>query len=259
MKFNKAIFLISCLVNLANIKAVTFSEFLEAQEKGPYYYDHQKRYVETSKFMESWIDFSNLDGKRVLELGGRSPILSYLESRGVIAEEYTEELRNEISLPQETFDVVLLLEVFEHLKDIESQSHNATQCFTGPKHLIKEIQKLLKPGGVMILTTPNASSLNVFYNFLMKRTPYNYNLHPREYTKAEVIDLVLKGNVEYKNYQDTGELVDLGRFELINSQIIDVWNLPPEANREKLIEAIHACGADTTERGDDMMFIFRKN
>jgi len=231
MKIFKLTIMFFCILT---INATTFPEFLENQEKGPYYYDHQKRYVETHRFVKSSGIFDIVSGKKILELGSGSPILSYFKSQGADTSEYTAELRDSIALGSEQFDAILLLEVFEHLKDIEGpSSHNATQCFTGPKHLLKEIHR--------ILTTPNASSLAVLHSVFMREPPYNYHPHPREYTKKEVLDLV----------REKG-------FEEVSSQIIDVWNLKPEASRTRLLEAITSYGGDISERGDDMMFIFRK-
>lgn len=239
MKIFKLTVILFCILT---INAATFPEFLETQEKGLYYYDHQKRYVETYRFIEFSGIFDTFSEKKILELGSGSPILSYLKSRGADTSEYTAELRETITLDSGQFDAILLLEVFEHLKDIEgASSHNATQCFTGPKHLLSEIHRILKPGSFLILTTPNVNSLAVLHNFFMKEPPYNYHPHPREYTKAEVLSLV----------RESG-------FEEVRSQIIDVWNLKPEADKAKLLVAITEYGADISERGDDMMFIFRK-
>jgi 2-polyprenyl-3-methyl-5-hydroxy-6-metoxy-1,4-benzoquinol methylase len=49
------------------------------------------------------------------------------------------------SLGNETFDAVCIVEVIEHLEN--------------PRHVFREIKRLLRKGGVILLTTPNASGL----------------------------------------------------------------------------------------------------
>ncbi|MCK7516128.1 MAG: class I SAM-dependent methyltransferase [Desulfobacterales bacterium] len=48
--------------------------------------------------------------------------------------------------PDNTFDFVLFLEVIEHL-------------ITGPTRVLQELARVLKPGGILVLTTDNSNSL----------------------------------------------------------------------------------------------------
>ncbi len=50
-----------------------------------------------------------------------------------------------VSFPEKSFDVVTLLDVVEHLKD--------------PKPVLTEVRKLLKGGGVVVVTSPDAGSI----------------------------------------------------------------------------------------------------
>ena len=52
-----------------------------------------------------------------------------------------------------TFDLVLLLEVIEHLPDIP--------------HVLREIARTLKPGGVAIVTTPNRLNVSSRIHYLL--------------------------------------------------------------------------------------------
>lgn len=68
------------------------------------------------------------------------------------------------NLPSNTADVVLCFEVIEHLKN--------------PEKLILESYRILKPGGICIISTPN------------KKTSYGDNpYHIREFTLRELIEL----------------------------------------------------------------------
>jgi SAM-dependent methyltransferase len=78
------------------------------------------------------------------------------------------------------FDVVLFCEVIEHLQ-------------LDPLHALREIWRVLKPGGTLILTTPNAARLvnavrmidgNGLYDPYSGHGPYGR--HNREYTVSEL-------------------------------------------------------------------------
>ncbi len=83
--------------------------------------------------------------------------------------------------PDATFDVVLCLELLEHLA-------------IDPMHMMAEINRVLKPGGVFVLSTPNLVRYRNLTNaFLGEHTagwaPYNgidNNRHNREYTPGEI-------------------------------------------------------------------------
>jgi len=98
-----------------------------------------------------------------------------------------------------TFDVVLFCEVLEHLLE-------------DPLFPLREIQRVLKPGGTMILTTPNASRLENAARLLAAENIYDpysgygpYGRHNREYTLKE-----LKLLLEHAGFQvDTAFSADV--------------------------------------------------
>jgi ubiquinone/menaquinone biosynthesis C-methylase UbiE len=63
--------------------------------------------------------------------------------------------------PDETFDVVLCCEVIEHLE-------------VDPMFMLSEINRVLKPDGLLILTTPNITSTRGLYKMLRSLEPYFY-------------------------------------------------------------------------------------
>ena len=67
--------------------------------------------------------------------------------------DYGVDLRKRLPYDDASFDVVLLVEVIEHLSD-----HQAA---------LGELSRILKPGGVLILTTPNIMRLNSRLHFLL--------------------------------------------------------------------------------------------
>jgi glycosyltransferase involved in cell wall biosynthesis/SAM-dependent methyltransferase len=89
--------------------------------------------------------------------------------------------------PNESFDTVICCELLEHLaKD--------------PMHMMSEIHRVLKPNGILVLTTPNAVSIralhamvigihpNLFSKYVMP-TLLPETKHVREYTPKELLRL----------------------------------------------------------------------
>jgi len=83
--------------------------------------------------------------------------------------------------PDDAFDVITCLEVLEHLA-------------IDPMAMMAEINRVLKPGGVFVLSTPNAIRYSNVVKILLAEqplgwTPYNgmdSNRHNREYTPDEI-------------------------------------------------------------------------
>lgn len=92
-------------------------------------------------------------------------------------------------LPDASADLVLFNELFEHLR-------------INPIFTLKEVHRVLRPGGVLLLSTPNLRSLNGIRNFLFRNLSYSSSRgvfrqyarldevghmgHVREYTTREV-------------------------------------------------------------------------
>lgn len=85
-----------------------------------------------------------------------------------------------------SFDAVLCCEILEHLT-------------LDPMGLLAEINRVLKPGGILLLTTPNLGSSHAVERALRAESPYCYghfevggrttDRHNREYTATEVATL----------------------------------------------------------------------
>ena len=95
--------------------------------------------------------------------------------------------RERFPAPTASFDAVLFCELFEHLH-------------VNPFHTLKEIFRVLKPGGLFILTTPNLRRAETLFRYLhgwgvqppVSRTFHElfpslfYHRHNREYTANEL-------------------------------------------------------------------------
>ena len=87
-----------------------------------------------------------------------------------------------IPIPDDSFDTVLFLDIIEHLRD-------------SPKPVLKEIMRVLRPGGVVVCATPNVVELRKRIYMMMAHSfapslDYVWNTtyhadHHREYTPEE--------------------------------------------------------------------------
>jgi SAM-dependent methyltransferase len=87
--------------------------------------------------------------------------------------------------PDKSFDIVLCCELLEHL-------------ILNPTHMLLEIYRILKPGGRVLITTPNVLVLRNLVSLLKHRRniyyPYSgygvYGRHNREWTLEELVQFV---------------------------------------------------------------------
>ena len=132
------------------------------------------------------------------------------------------------------FDVVLCCEILEHLT-------------LDPMGVAAEINRILKPDGLLLLTTPNLGSAHAVEQTLRAESPYCYgqfeiggrttDRHNREYTAAEVAALA----------GDAG-------FEKVSLRTHDFY-WPPKA--ETLLQLARQ-GFPLAQRGDSTFLLARK-
>ena len=162
------------------------------------------------------------------------PLLeSYLKHKGahVITRDFHE---NGIPFGDETFDLVIFSEVIEHF-------------YNSPKPVLAEINRVLVPGGWLILTTPNVVSMANRKRFLLGRSVrgdiedfYNmegylvgsvYREHNREYTRKEVEYMLGQEDftiVESLTCDYRGPNFSCGRLERLILNFIDVIRYLPK-------------------------------
>jgi SAM-dependent methyltransferase len=115
-----------------------------------------------------------------------------------------------------TFDAIIFNELFEHLRLDLVQT-------------MQEVYRITKPGGVLILSTPNLRSIRGIANFLLHNRAYScandlffewnklsrigHMGHVREYTEREVVDFLGKVGFEVKRviYREGFGLVTMKR------------------------------------------------
>lgn len=98
--------------------------------------------------------------------------------------------KDPLPFDDQTFDVVNFSETLEHLN-------------FNPLPVVKEFYRVLKPGGIAMITTPNALRLGSRIRFLMGRNIFGdlndlcwgslFSVHHREYSLSEVAQLLRWG------------------------------------------------------------------
>jgi 2-polyprenyl-3-methyl-5-hydroxy-6-metoxy-1,4-benzoquinol methylase len=151
-------------------------------------------------------------GRRVLDLGCRDGALTraYADGNEVVGidadrealaeaaklgiETHWADLDQPLELPDESFDVVVAGELLEHLRD--------------PRRLLAEARRVLRPGGTLVGSVPNAYRLKGRLLFLVGRPPENDPTHLQMFSGADVRAL-LAGFEQAQVHFVAGRLVPL--------------------------------------------------
>ena len=151
-----------------------------------YYKIHQKRFQNTIDIIKQYNILQ--DEQMVLSLGdpcGFEEILK--QDFDVHVEKTSGDLRT-ITLYDNLFDLVLCLEVIEHIKDAESDKIDELAMFTGSgiQNMLRQSYNSLKPGGHLLISTPNLHCYKTLYNWFVKDSLLTYEPHPRELSEKYI-------------------------------------------------------------------------
>jgi SAM-dependent methyltransferase len=155
-----------------------YEQFISGRPQDEYDHIHAVRFRETAKVFGTYLE----GGKRIVELGGYGRIgLFARETLGACCQAYEGELREPFDLADRAFDVVLCLEVVEHMKDRPSLETDQWPPdreywnYSGALNLLAESHRILRPGGYLLLTTPNATSLDTIAKILGGDHPFMFD------------------------------------------------------------------------------------
>lgn len=101
-------------------------------------------------------------------------------------------LNEELPFDKESFDAIVALEVIEHLEN--------------PRHMLRVLNKLLKPGGHLIISTPNNHSWRAILSLIVKGhfvsfLERDYPAHITALTKIDLKRLVEEQNLKFIRYE----------------------------------------------------------
>jgi len=143
--------------------------------------------------------------------------------------------RDRLPHADRSFDLVLAMEIFEHFA-------------VDPFHFLLEAGRVLRPGGRLLLTTPNISSHRGVWKALMGAAPYSFGLfvpaggahgrHNREYAPREVEKLAQAAGFDTET--------------LITADVYD-RHIEPEA-----AAVLAARGDDFRLRGETILYLGHK-
>jgi SAM-dependent methyltransferase len=155
------------------------------------------------------------------------------------ADAHTFELRNfnverdPFPWPDNHFRVALSCEILEHLQ-------------SDPLHMLWELNRVLAPGGFLLLTTPNIVSARSIEGLLVGCAPYLLSQYSRR-TPAD------QHNREYAPYEVELALAAAG-FTVAELETEDVWMRTNPA----IIELLKEVNLPTENRGDNIFALARK-
>jgi SAM-dependent methyltransferase len=202
-------------------------------------HSHAIRYCRTFAFMiENGIEFA---GKKICDTG-QSPMLDFLNQEGCEVVTTSSDLRYSIDREDASVDLFFSLEVIEHLKDQESEKMIDIALFngSGAKAYVAEIARILKPGGHVMLTTPNPVSMLSLMHLAEGNQPMVFAPHVREYTAEELREM-------FEGFEETA----------YRDQFCFGYFAP--SHRERVLkETFGETALAFAERGDDHFFLFRK-
>lgn len=207
-------------------------------QRGAYFVHHRRRFVQT------WNAVAELELPigSVLDIGGVGPIAAYLAGIGWKVCGTDVDLRGPLPIPDQCIDLALCTEVIEHIKDIDSCQISDLEAFnySGVMNMLCEIRRTLQPGGILLITTPNAASMHMLakwlYGELLLADPH----HVREFTVA-----------------DLDRIARQCGLKPVLSKIMDSWSLGGCEAVDQVADLLESLSSlPKLERGDNIVALY---
>ncbi len=149
---------------------------------------HKYRVYLTMKWLEPLVTGGSIIG---LDMGGESLITKIWQAYfpHIEWQNTTGDLRYPWKEADNSRDLILSTEVVEHLSD-QPTGFSDGFYYSGLRSTLSESYRVLKPGGVMLITTPNAGSIYHLKTVLEGTPPWFYLIHVREYTAEELLNVL---------------------------------------------------------------------
>ena len=151
------------------------------------------------------------------------------------------DVRYHWEIADQSVDLIVCAEVLEHLSDLPKGLQDSFRK-TGLRATLKECYRVLKPGGCLFITTPNAASVVQLRSVLVGNAPWFYGLHVREYTIHELLSELANAD-----------------FGVESWRAVHCLTIDQEVDYSSIFQMLLDYGFDTTNRGDDIFLTARKS
>lgn len=172
--------------------------------------------------------------------------VSLMRSRGIQVLDFDDVGRDLARVPESAYDVVVCAGVIEHMPHT-------------PLELLMSINRVLKPGGYLVLDTPNVAHL--YKRQALARgesvwpplaaqfySPIPYEGHHREYTAQEVVWMLHEVGHDVQTIELFGYSV-YGQSELSGRDVTNFWKMVAEPTLREYITALSRRGERTSGVG----------
>jgi len=198
---------------------------------------HARRFDLSLEWLKPHINSSSI----VLDAGGMSPFSDMIAPLVARLSGAPQDLRYGFrDREHDFFDAVLCMEVIEHIADQDGL--HTEWAGDGVHAMLRGAFRVLKPGGILFLTTPNAASITAIHHALRLAPPMIYRPHVREYAPYEL-----------------DELVRSAGFVIERRETLDVWlNAILPSEHEAISRFIFNAGYPEELRGEDIFLLARR-
>lgn len=176
-----------------------------------------------------------------LEMGGITVVTDLLVNRfpQVSWQNTSGDIRYAWENPDASADIIVSMEVLEHLSDLPDGINNGFYA-TGLKTALRESYRVLRPGGILFITTPNAASTFNLNKALAGVPAWFYHPHVREYTLGEL-----------------REFLEEAGFRVQRAQSVQCLTVDYQLDYTSLFQSLlnSLVNANVTERGDDLFVV----
>ena len=219
-------------------------------DAGDYAASHYDRFIQSYEFIAPYLK----DGMKCLDLGSYGHFQKLVQAfhpEVELPQERTDfDLRYPFPIDSGKYHMVFCMEVIEHIKD-QNEGGNiellAEFNQSGVSNIMSEINRILKPNGLLFLTTPNIGSSMSIHRALSGYSPTFYLPHVKEWSIQEMSQLHRKHNF------------DTFRIETANVFGVMSGAHPKNLNISQRIDYLcQKLGYPTNLRGDIMIFLSTK-
>lgn len=205
---------------------------------------HNERFAQSIEYLLQHCHPDKI--RHIYEVGGKTNFTTVLQKYypGSTIHHGEGDIRKHVNC-DEKVDLVVCMEVVEHLSDIDSSDIGTLATYTGSgiKGFLQNLRGLLHEESYVFITTPNVCNYQCIWNVLSGAHPFAYYPHHREMT--------------VKCLTDTLQQCNFGIQHVCTKVVWNNHRLHREAIGA-LVQLMNRYRISTENRGDDIFCIARK-